>query len=92
MSKHDPAANSDSSTQQDFGGLREKGPEAPSEEYAALIQFIREQKAHTGDEGEDDGSKIVRKRNWLMPWKVTEVRVNKHGDEEEQSQKVPASW
>ncbi|EPQ30402.1 uncharacterized protein PFL1_01928 [Pseudozyma flocculosa PF-1] len=83
---------SDSSATQEV--RNEKGPStsAANEEYQALIEFIRAQKTNAADEGEDDGSHVVRKRNWLMPWKVTEQRVNKHGEVEELSQKVPASW
>ncbi|PWN54459.1 putative PMA1-H+-transporting P-type ATPase [Violaceomyces palustris] len=81
---------SDSSGTQEF--RNEKAKEAPSEEYATLIQFIRDQKTHSGEEDGDDGSRIVRKRNWLMPWKVTEQRVNKNGEVEELPQKTPASW
>lgn len=83
---------SDSSATQDIGAKEKGGPLAPSEEYATLIEFIRAQKASSNEEGENDGSQIVRKRNWLKPWKVTEQRVNKHGEVEEVAQKVPASW
>ncbi|KAN0064785.1 hypothetical protein ACQY0O_001842 [Thecaphora frezii] len=81
---------SDSSATQ--AGRNEKDFSAANEEYQTLIEFIRAQKTAGGEEGEDDASRIVRKRNWLMPWKVTEQRVNKHGEVEELSRKVPASW
>jgi H+-transporting ATPase len=70
----------------------EKHAEAPSEEYATLIQFIRDQKTQTNDEDAGDGSRIVKKRSLLTPWKTREVRVNKEGEEEQVAAKVPASW
>ncbi|PWN41373.1 plasma-membrane proton-e [Ceraceosorus guamensis] len=70
----------------------EKGGEAPSEEYQQLIQFIRDQKSNSGDEEVDDGSRVVKKRSLLTPWKTREVRVNKEGEEEEVAAKVPPSW
>lgn len=72
----------------------EKGaaPQANSEEYAALIDFIRAQKNNSDDEGDADEHRVVKKRNWLTPWKVKEIRVNKNGEEEEVAARVPASW
>lgn len=65
----------------------------PEDEYGALVHFIRSQKRGGGEDSEDDGSRIVRKRNWMMPWKVREVRVNKNGEEESVvEEKVPESW
>ncbi len=75
--------------------MEEKGnyPHGVNEEYATLLDFIRAQKTHAGDDDENDGSKIVKKRSFLTPWKTREVRVNKHGEEEETvATKVPASW
>lgn len=66
--------------------------ELPGDEYGNLVAFIRAQKAHGGDDENNDGSRIVKKRNWLMPWKVHEVRVNKNGEVEDLPQQVPASW
>ncbi|CCU99191.1 unnamed protein product [Malassezia sympodialis ATCC 42132] len=66
--------------------------EAPQDEYGQLVAFIRSQKGSSNEEENNDGSRIVKKRNWLMPWKVREVRVNKDGEEETISQKVPSSW
>ncbi|KDN53400.1 putative PMA1-H+-transporting P-type ATPase [Tilletiaria anomala UBC 951] len=72
----------------------EKGnyPHGVNEEYAALLDFIRAQKAHGGDDENDDGTMIVKKRSFLTPWKTREVRVNKNGEEETVAAKVPASW
>lgn len=70
----------------------EKAREAPSEEYATLIQFIRDQKAVVNDEDAGDGSRIIKKRSVLTPWKTREVRVNREGEEEQVAAKVPASW
>ncbi|WFC98377.1 P-type H(+)-exporting transporter [Malassezia yamatoensis] len=90
-------------TQDSYDG-REKAPEtqgeeaqfagdAPTDEYGQLVAYIRAQKNKGDDEdGANDGSRIVKKRNWLMPWKVREVRVNKNGEEETLTQKVPESW
>lgn len=72
--------------------LHEKGNEAPTDEYGALIAFIKAQKSAGGDDEEDDGTHIVKKRSLLTPWKVREVRVNKNGEEEEVAAKVPQSW
>lgn len=68
------------------------GGAAANDEYGTLIEFIRAQKRSTGDDEENDGSKIVKKRSMLTPWKVREVRVNKEGEEETVVAKVPASW
>lgn len=82
---------SDSSgTQQE--GLSKGGSGAANEEYQTLINYIREQKKHGGDDEENDGSKIVKKRSFWAPWKTREVRVNKEGEEEPMAAKVPASW
>lgn len=70
----------------------EKGGEAANDEYSTLIEFIRSQKRSGGDEEENDGSRIVKKRSLLTPWKTREVRVNKEGEEETVAAKVPASW
>ncbi|WFD19985.1 P-type H(+)-exporting transporter [Malassezia caprae] len=72
-------------------GAADEG-EVPQDEYGQLVAFIRSQKGTSNEEEENDGSRIVKKRNWLMPWKVREVRVNKDGEEETISQKVPSSW
>lgn len=75
--------------------VNEKAGGAPSnanEEYSALIDFIRSQKTSGGDEEGQDETHIEKRRNWLTPWKVTEVRVNKMGEIEEVAAKVPASW
>ncbi|MCO5598746.1 hypothetical protein L7F22_052844 [Adiantum nelumboides] len=75
--------------------VNEKAGGAPSnanEEYSALIDFIRSQKTNSGDEEGQDETHIEKRRNWLTPWKVTEVRVNKMGEIEEVAAKVPASW
>lgn len=75
--------------------VNEKAGGAPSnanEEYSALIDFIRSQKGHSGEDESNDETHIEKRRNWLMPWKVTEVRVNKLGEVEEVAAKVPASW
>ncbi|KOS16208.1 plasma-membrane proton-e [Malassezia pachydermatis] len=68
------------------------GDDMPADEYGQLVAFIRSQKGHSDEEGQNDGSRIVKKRNWLMPWKVQEVRVNKNGEVEDVPQQVPASW
>ncbi|KAI3627814.1 hypothetical protein CBS14141_001815 [Malassezia furfur] len=79
--------------QETRGQQEEFGNDAPGDEYGQLIAFIRAQKQKGGDdEGMNDGSRVVKKRNWLMPWKVREVRVNKNGEEETVAQKVPESW
>lgn len=67
-------------------------PSNTNEEYSNLIDFIRAQKNQSGDEEGADETHIQKRRNWLMPWKVSEVRVNKHGEVEEVAAKVPASW
>lgn len=73
--------------------VEEKGAAAPAgDEYSQLVEFIKAQKSHSGDEEAGDETHIERRRNWLMPWKVKEVRVNKHGEIEEVAAKVPASW
>lgn len=68
------------------------GPQASNDEYAALIEFIRAQKQSSGDEEGADETHVVKKRNWLTPWKVKEIRVNKNGEEEEVAARVPSSW
>jgi H+-transporting ATPase len=73
-------------------GEQGAGPQANSEEYAQLIEFIRSQKNATSDEDAGDGSHTVKKRSWITPWKTREVRVNKDGEEEEVAARVPASW
>ena len=72
----------------------EKGnyPHGVNEEYANLLDFIRAQKAAGAGDEEGDGTRIVKKRSMLTPWKTREVRVNKHGEEEHVAAKVPASW
>lgn len=70
----------------------EKAPEGVSEEYATLIQFIKDQKTVVNDEDAGDGSRIIKKRSMLTPWKTREVRVNREGEEEHVAAKVPASW
>ena len=78
----------------DYEKSAEKGsaPQASTDEYTQLIEFIRAQKnASSDDEGADE-THIERRRNWLMPWKVTETRVNKNGEEEQVAAKVPSSW
>lgn len=75
--------------------VNEKEVGAPSqanEEYSTLIEFIRSQKGHSGEEEAIDDTHIEKRRNWMMPWKVTEVRVNKMGEIEEVAAKVPSSW
>lgn len=75
--------------------VNEKAGGAPSnanEEYSALINFIREQKGHSGDDENQDETHIEKRRSWLTPWKTTEVRVNKMGEVEEVAAKVPSSW
>ena len=75
------------------GQQEEFGDDAPGDEYGQLIAFIRAQKQKGGDDEDmNDGPRVVKKRNWLMPWKVREVRVNKNGEEETVAQKVPESW
>lgn len=79
--------------QETRGQQEEFGNDAPGDEYGQLIAFIRAQKQKGGDDEDmNDGSRVVKKRNWLMPWKVREVRVNKNGEEETVAQKVPESW
>ncbi|PWN35466.1 putative PMA1-H+-transporting P-type ATPase [Meira miltonrushii] len=68
------------------------GASGANEEYSALIDFIRSQKGQTSDDENQDETHIEKRRNWLMPWKVTEVRVNKLGEVEEVAAKVPSSW
>lgn len=63
-----------------------------NDEYSSLLDFIKAQKASNADEGEQNETHIVRKREFLRPWKVHETRVNKDGEEETVAQKVPASW
>lgn len=70
----------------------EKGGEVANDEYGMLIEFIRSQKRGGNESEEEDGSRIVKKRSLLTPWKVREVRVNKDGEEEAIAAKVPASW
>lgn len=75
--------------------VNEKAGGAPSnanEEYSALIDFIRSQKGNSGEDEAQDETHIEKRRNWLTPWKTTEVRVNKMGEVEEVAAKVPASW
>lgn len=72
--------------------LNEKHQEAPTDEYGALIAYIKAQKSAGAEEEGDDGTHIVKKRNLLMPWKVKEIRVDKNGEEEEIAAKVPQSW
>ena len=67
-------------------------PPGVNEEYSRLLDFIKEQKAAGGGDEEDSGVTVVRKREVLRPWKVREIRVNKNGEEESVTQKVPASW
>ncbi|MCO5560825.1 hypothetical protein L7F22_014445 [Adiantum nelumboides] len=70
----------------------EKGGDATNDEYQALINFIREQKSHSGDDDGDD-TQVVTKRSFPAFWKKREVRVNKHGEEQEEvAAKTPASW
>lgn len=83
---------SDSSDTQPELQRHEKGGEGPTDEYGVLIEFIKAQKKAGGDEEENDGSRIVKKRSTWAPWKTREVRVNKQGEEEEVAAKVPASW
>lgn len=61
-------------------------------EYAALIDFIRSQNADEGNEGQQNDTQVIRKREFLRPWKVREVRVNKNGEEETEPPQVPSSW
>lgn len=75
------------------GGAEDDGlPAETGDEYTDLVNFIRAQKAHGGDDEEEDTGRIVKKRDWLMPWKTYQVRVNKNGEEETVSAKVPSSW
>lgn len=84
---------SDSSgTQPELQHSKHEEAGAANDEYGTLIEFIRAQKRSTGDEEGNDGSKIVKKRSLLTPWKTREVRVNKEGEEETVAAKVPASW
>jgi len=64
---------------------------AADDEYTVLIDFIRSQKGNA-DEDEDDGITVVKKRQWPFFWQTKEVRLNKHGEEEEVAAKAPASW
>lgn len=68
------------------------GGAAEGDEYGQLVEFIRAQKQGGGDDEEGDETHVERRRNWLTPWKVKEVRVNKNGEVEEVASKVPASW
>ena len=91
--RQEPAQNEKERQPEPQGEDEGLGEDMPQDEYGQLIAFIKAQKNKGGDEDEvNDGSRIVRKRNWLMPWKVREVRVNKNGEEETVSQKVPESW
>lgn len=67
-------------------------PGSANEEYTTLVNWIKEQKAHGGDDEENDGSKIIKKRSMWTPWKTREVRVDKNGEEQQVAAKVPASW
>jgi H+-transporting ATPase len=79
--------NAESSEEKGHGG-----PQATSEEYANLIEFIRAQKNTSADEEGADQTHVVKKRSMLTPWKTYEVRVNKDGEAEEVAAKVPSSW
>lgn len=68
------------------------GGDAPQDEYGQLVAFIQDQKRSNADDEEGDGSRIIKKRSWLTPWKTQEVRVNKNGEVETVAQKVPESW
>ncbi|UZJ52540.1 hypothetical protein CBS101457_001860 [Exobasidium rhododendri] len=63
-----------------------------NDEYTQLIEFIRSQKTATADEEGGNDTHIVKKRSFLTPWKVKEIRVNKNGEAEEVAAKVPTSW
>lgn len=73
-------------------GEKGAGPQASNDEYAQLIDFIRAQKNSSADEEGGDETHIVKKRSFLTPWKVKEIRVNKNGEAEEVAAKVPSSW
>ncbi|PKI84849.1 P-type H(+)-exporting transporter [Malassezia vespertilionis] len=71
----------------------EMEPEVSADdEYGTVLHWIRSQKRGGDDEMGANDVKVVKKRNWLMPWKVREVRVNKNGEEETVAMKVPESW
>lgn len=74
------------------GSSKGSYPAQVSAEYAALLDFIRAQKSQAVDDAEVDGTHVVRKREFFRPWKVHEVRVNKDGEAETVTAKVPASW
>ena len=68
------------------------GMQVTGDEYTDLVNFIRAQKHKGGEEQEEDTGRVIKKRDWLMPWKTYQVRVNKNGEEETVDAKVPASW
>jgi H+-transporting ATPase len=74
------------------GGEKGAALNGANDEYTQLIEFIRSQKTANADEETGNDTHIVKKRSFLTPWKVKEIRVNKNGEAEEVAAKVPASW